>query len=156
MFFSMTEIETRCDCGQANALFSVKPRARFRCHCTKCQSVYNSAYADALVFRRGPVRIADKDKIKCVQTARPSPLIRGLCKTCDGPVLAHFSGALSMVPALSVSGLELPPANCDIYYRTRTKDINDVVPKYEGALTTYAGLTMPFLGVLLSSGRSVG
>ena len=152
----MSEIVTSCDCGQAKARFSVKPRVRFRCHCTKCQSVYKSAYADALVFRRGQVQIADKDKIKWVHTARPSPLIRGLCKTCDGPVLAHFFGTLSMIPALSVSELELPTVNCDIYYRTRTQDINDGVPKYESALATYAGLTMPFLTVLLSLGRSVG
>ncbi|WP_353890416.1 GFA family protein [uncultured Aliiroseovarius sp.] len=151
----MTDFETRCKCGQTTARFSIKPRARFRCHCTKCQSVYKSSYADALVFRRGQVRIDDSDKIKWVHTKRPSPLIRGLCKTCDAPVLAHFFGALSMVPALSVSGLELPPVNCDIYYRTRTKDIDDDVPKYAGAMATYAGLTMPFLGVLLATGRSV-
>ena len=153
--FGMKKITTSCDCGKANARFSVMPKVRFRCHCTKCQSVYKSAYADALVFRRGQVQIADKEQIKWIRTARPSPLIRGLCKTCDEPVLAHFYGALSMVPARSVSELELPPIDCDVYYRTRSGDINDGVPKYEGALATYAGLTMPFLGVLLSSGRLV-
>jgi hypothetical protein len=61
-----------------------------------------------------------------------------------------------MVPVLSVHELELPAVDCDIYYRTRTKDLGDDVPKYEGGLATYAGLTMPFLGVLLSPGRSVG
>ncbi len=151
----MKKIATSCDCGKAHARFSVMPKVRFRCHCTKCQGVYKSPYADALVFRRGQVQIADKDQIKWVHTMRPSPLIRGLCKTCDAPVLAHFLGALSIVPALSVSELELPAVDCDIYYRTRTKDLNDDVPKYEGVLATYAGLTMPFLGVLLSPGRFV-
>ena len=131
------------------------PKVRFRCHCTICQNVYKAAYADVLVFRRGQVQLADKSKIKWIHTKRPSPLVRGLCKACDGPVLGHFYGALSFVPARTVSGLELPSVDRDIYYRTRTENLNDDVPKCEGVLASYAGLTMPFLAVLMSPGHPI-
>lgn len=132
---------------------SVAPRMRFRCHCTKCQAVYQDAYSDALVFRRGQVRPVDPDRVKWIRTMRPSPLIRGLCKSCEQPVLAHLYGALSIVPTATVSGIEPPPVSRDLYYRTRVADIEDGIPKYESALATYVGCTLPFAGVLLSPGR---
>lgn len=151
----MTKITINCGCGQAGTVVSVSPRVRFRCHCTKCQTVYKSAYADALVFRRGQVRAADPDKIKWIRTMRPSPLIRGLCCSCDQPVLSHLYGALSIIPAQTATELELPPIDCDIYYRTRTEDLNDNIPKSDGVLAAYIALAIPFVRVLASPGRSV-
>lgn len=92
----------------------------------------------------------NKGQIKWVRTMRPSPLIRGLCKSCQQPVMGYLYGAISIIPANSTEDIDLPPVACDIYYRTRQADLQDDVPKYESALATYAGLTLPFLGVLFS------
>ena len=146
---------TTCRCGQSGAVVSVMPRVRFRCHCTKCQSVYKAPFGDGLVFRRSQARPIDPNTIRWIHTIRVSPLSRGLCKACGDPVLAHLYGIFSIVPARTAAGLELPPVDCDIYYGTRAEDQYDDVPKYFGALKTYLGLTVPFLRVLSSPGRPI-
>ncbi len=152
----MKTVTTKCSCGKAGTVVSVSPRTRFRCHCTKCQSVYKSAYADALVFRRGQVQLIDYEAIDWIRTMKPSPLIRGLCRSCEQPVLAHLYGVFSIVPSRTASDLDLPQIECDVFYGTRAADLNDEVPKYVNALTTYMGLTVPFTKVLLMPGRSLG
>ncbi|MBO9410457.1 MULTISPECIES: GFA family protein [unclassified Ruegeria] len=149
----MTQIQTSCSCGQTQVIVKAAPRVRFRCHCTKCQSVYQAPYADALLLRRGQARLADPSTIKWIHTKSPSPLSRGLCKSCGDPMLAYLFGALSVVPARTAQQMELPPVDCDIYYGTRVEDQLDDVPKYSGAVSTYLGLTLPLTRVLALPGR---
>lgn len=153
--FLMAEFRTSCSCGQAGAILSVAPRVRFRCHCTKCQSVYRAPFGDGLVSLRNQAKPIDPDKIEWIHTIRFSPLSRGLCKACGDPVLAHLYGIFSIVPARTAIGLEIPSVDCDIYYSTRAEDQNDDVPKHFGALKTYLGLTVPFLRVLSSPGLPI-
>ena len=49
--------------------------------------------------------------------------------------------------------MSLPKVSKDIYYDTRISDVLDDVPKSSGLIAAYAGLTVPFLKVLLSPGR---
>ncbi|MBO9408652.1 GFA family protein [Shimia sp. R9_1] len=159
----MQEIKTSCGCGAAGVSIRVAPRVRFRCHCSKCQSVYRAAYADALMFRRGQVKPLDPAKLKWIRTKSPSPLVRGVCRACEAPVVAHLFGGVSIVPAATLpdassgagASIALPEVACDIYYDTRVQDLSDAAPKYEGALAAYVGLTPSVTKVLALPGRAL-
>lgn len=131
----------------------VMPSSRFRCHCTICQNVYASGFSDVLVFRRGQLKPVDTDQIKWIRTKSVTPLPRGLCIHCNEPILAHFYGILAFLPARSLPEMSLPKVSKDIYYDTRIGDVLDNVPKSSGLIAAYAGLTIPFLKVLLSPGQ---
>lgn len=146
------EIAT-CGCGKAEVTVKVMPSTRFRCHCTICQNVYASGFSDVLVFRRGQVKPVDSEQIKWTRTKSVTPLRRGLCVHCNEPILAHFYGILAILPARSLPEMSLPKVSKDIYYDTRIGDVLDNVPKSSGLIAAYAGLTIPFLKVLLSPGR---
>ena len=138
---------------QAGTIVSAILKGRFRCHRTICQAVYQAPYADALVLRRGQARPANQGMIKWVRTMRPPPLLRGLCSKCDEPVLAYLYGALAIIPTRTVSGLKIPTIDCDIYYRTRASDLSDGTPKYDGMLSSYVALALPFTRVLAFPGH---
>ena len=142
-----------CGCSKAEVIVKAMPSIRFRCHCTICQNVYASGFSDVIVFRRGQVKLADSDQIKWTRTKSVTPLRRGLCVHCNEPVLAHFYGILAFIPARTLPEMSLPRVSKDIYYDTRTSDVLDDVPKSSGLIAAYAGLTIPFLKVLLSPGR---
>lgn len=151
----MTDFKISCSCGEAGVVVTAAPRERFRCHCTKCQSVYRAPYADALLFRRGQVKPVDPRKIEWIRTKSPSPLSRGLCRACGEPVLAQLYGVLSILPAKIASEMALPAVGCDIYYGTRVADVAEDTPKYEGAVATYLGLTLPITRVLALPGQAI-
>ena len=142
-----------CGCGKAEVTVKAMPSNRFRCHCTICQNVYASGFSDVIVFRRGQVKPADRDQIKWTRTKSVTPLRRGLCVHCNEPILAHFYGILAFMPARTLPEMSLPKVSKDIYYDTRISDVLDDVPKSSGLIAAYAGLTIPFLKVLLSPGR---
>lgn len=129
------------------------PKLRFRCHCTKCQQTYQAPYADALFVRRGQAVLAGASDVKWIKTIKHSPLNRGICRGCGAPVLGHFFGAFSIVPAYMVDRSTLPTVQRDIYYVTRVKDLADDIPKHSGHLSSYLGLALPVTGVLVSSGQ---
>jgi hypothetical protein len=151
----MTDVKTSCGCGRTHIKLDVAPRVRFRCHCRKCQAVYGLPYADALMFRRGQVRPEDPDTLKWIRTIKRSPLVRGLCRHCDQPVLGLLFGTLNIVPAGTVTDQDyaLPAPVCDIYYDTRVRDLSDNIPKHVTALSSYIGLTMPVTQVLTLPGK---
>ncbi|MGK7651965.1 GFA family protein [Roseovarius sp. B08] len=142
-----------CGCGKAQVTVTAMPSSRFRCHCTICQNVYASGFADVLVFRRGQVKPVDWDQIKWTRTKSVTPLRRGLCIRCNEPVIAHFYGILAFMPARTLPEMSLPKISKDIYYDTRISAVLDDVPKSSGLIAAYASLTIPFLKVLLSPGR---
>ena len=147
----MSEVIIKCECGHASVSLNAIPRVRFRCHCTKCQSVYRAPYADAMFLRRGQAKLLDNDTIEWVNTKQPSPLVRGICRKCKDPILAHFFGITSIVPTKAVTTHNVPKVTCDIYYKTRVADIDDNLPKYNSAFMSYVGLSLPILGVLALS-----
>lgn len=144
-----------CGCGTAGVTLSAVPSARFRCHCTICQKVYASTFSDVLVFRRGQVKPSDKAQIEWIRTKKVTPLVRALCVHCNEPVLAHFYGIFTFMPARALPEMFQPEVNNDIYYDTRISDILDEVPKSSGLIAAYAGLTIPFLKVLLTPDRAL-
>ncbi len=129
------------------------PALRFRCHCTRCQSVYQAPYADALVLRRGQVRLEDPEQVDWMRTMRPSPLVRGLCASCREPVLAHFFAAFSIIPTRLMPKDQVPPVGHDVYYRTRIAGMQDTVPRHDTMIASYLGLALPFARVLALPGR---
>ncbi|NRA99952.1 MAG: GFA family protein [Rhodobacteraceae bacterium] len=131
------------------------PKLRFRCHCTKCQSVYRAPFSDAVVFRRGQVRLETPGEVDWVRMMRPTPLVRGVCKTCRDPVLAQFYGVFSIIPASILAVDVAPRVSHDIFYRTRVESMGDTVPKHDTMLRSYLGLAVPFVGVLALPGRPI-
>ncbi len=129
------------------------PSARFRCHCTICQKVYSSSFSDVVVFRRGQVKPFDANQIKWTRAKKITPLVRGLCVHCNEPVLAYFYGILAFMPARGLPDKLQPRVSRDIYYETRVSDVLDEVPKSSGLINAYAGLSIPFLKVLLNRGH---
>lgn len=148
----MEPTRAQCTCGKAGVTVSALPHARFRCHCTLCQKVYADSFSDVAVFRRGQVTLLDARQIKWTRTKTITPLARGLCRHCNAPVLAYFYGILVFLPARILPQSSLPEVSRDIYYATRTGDLPDDVPKSSGLIAAYAGLSLPFLKVLLSRG----
>ncbi len=151
----MEHVKTTCGCGKAGASVYAMPSARFRCHCTICQRVYASNFSDVLVFRRGQAKLADAHQIKWTRTKTVTPLVRALCIHCNEPVLAHFYGIISFMPARALPDTPLPAVDMDIYYDTRVSDIQDDIPKSSGLIGAYAGLTVPFLKALVAKNRAV-
>jgi hypothetical protein len=151
---TMEQPHSQCRCGKAQVTLSALPSARFRCHCTICQSVYAADFADVAVFRRGQVTPRAPRQIKWIRIKSITPLRRGLCRDCNDPVLAYFYGILAFMPTRTLPAIALPPVNRDIYTATRTSAVVDDVPKSSSLISAYAGLSLPFLKVLLSRGRT--
>lgn len=151
----MSPIPVQCGCGRSYGQVHAKPRLRFRCHCTQCQSVYGADYSDAVVLRRGQFVVSPDTDLDWVRTIRPSPLIRGLCPGCRRPVLAHFWGVFSIIPVALLPEDVLRPVDHDVYYGTHRQPMRDTVPKHETALSSYLALSLPFLAVLSGCARPV-
>ena len=151
----MEKVRAHCNCGKAGVTLSAMPSTRFRCHCTICQKVYGSGFSDVVVFRRGQVKPSDPSQIKWTHSKKITPLARGLCIHCNEPVLAYFYGILAFMPARLLPEISLPEVSRDIYYETRISDVLDEVPKSSGLIAAYAGLSIPFLKVMLNRGHTL-
>ena len=132
--FSQT---AQCRCKQSKISVKAKPFARFKCHCTICQKLYNKPYAEFVVVNAKDVCLDKCDQIKFGKYRRPPALSRGLCQGCDSPLIAFLRLApfikLAFIPIERFNNAdELPGPLGHIFYHSRTQDIEDDLPKVSG------------------------
>ncbi len=130
--------EGQCSCGASRVRITGPAVARARCHCTICQRFNQAPFADVVVFRTRDVELLDPSTVTFSVYRRPPNVQRGRCASCGKPVLEHARVPLfpdfSMVPAGLLPDDGLPPVAMDMFYESRTEDIDDDRPKYTGYL----------------------
>lgn len=126
-----------CACGAATFVVNAKPRARFLCHCTICQSVYRKPYADVTVLLAGEIALPTGHAIQFRKYRLPPALRRGTCSSCGHPVLGFLRLApfarLAFVPSANYPEQALlPDPSTHIFYDNRIADVEDALPKHSG------------------------
>src|SRR5664279_1075450 len=87
-----------CRCGKSHFAVSGKPIARFFCHCTICQSVFGTPYADVTAMWARAVVLPEDHSIEFRQYRTPPSVERGTCSSCNAPVVGFMSlGPLARV-----------------------------------------------------------
>lgn len=142
-----------CRCGAAQARVRGRVLARFLCHCTICQELYQSPYADVVALQVSAWELAREDQVR-FRTYRPPPaLSRGTCITCGGPVL----GLLDKVPGVTLAFVPtrafadpstLPAPRMHLFYHRRVRDIDDDLPKHAGYVRSELAVSRALLGAL--------
>jgi len=143
----------QCPCGECVLEIEQMPSVRFLCHCNICQSVYPGDYADATVIRADKVKVKTPENIVYKQLKEPPALNRGICKSCNHPVVGFMKGQRS--PELAFLPSAVLPERADkprplrhVFYETRVADINDSLPKTSGTFKSQMSLMLPFIRVL--------
>lgn len=144
-----------CACG-ANT-FEVKagaPMQRFYCHCLYCQQFTRSPYTDVTFVRARDIVVHGDQSIFANPKLLPpgfahgrgsrfghpdrgrfakcASLDRGRCSACDEPFVETIGGSVGMVfiPSRNFANqAALPAVQRHIYYRLRTHDVADDLPK---------------------------
>lgn len=126
-----------CNCQASKITLNSKPFARFKCHCTICQKLYNKPYADFVVVNAKHIQIDKGDSLAFAKHRLPPALNRGICSKCHSPLV----GFLRLAPMLKLAFIpadrfedpsNLPAAQGHIFYHSRHQDINDDLPKLNG------------------------
>jgi hypothetical protein len=126
-----------CECGQSRFKVDGVPVARFKCHCTICQSLYKKPYADVVMLWGGAITLPQKQSFTFRKYRPPPALRRATCDSCGAPVV----GFLRLVPFVQLAFSQganfadqslLPPTSFHIFYHSRIKDVDDELPKISG------------------------
>lgn len=133
----MTTDSCSCSCGTSSFTLNSKPLARFICHCTICQSVYQQPFADVTVLWANKVALPAKHDIRFKKYRSPPALRRGVCSSCGRPVIGFLRLApfvqLAFVPARNYQDNgALPAPSLHMFYHSRVADVIDQLPKYSG------------------------
>lgn len=140
----------QCTCGNVSFDIQGQPRFRARCHCTICQRFNTAPFGDIVVFRADDVELPAAGTVD-FQTYRAPPNVRrGVCSSCNQPVLERFESPLfpklRFVPAALMDPGDLPEVSFDVFYERRVADIDDGRPKYTGYIRSQAA----FMGRILA------
>ncbi len=146
-----------CPCGETAFSVTGTPLARFNCHCTICQSVYQAPFADAFLMQIDEPFETVKGEIEFARKKASGGIDRGLCPHCHAPLYARFPQSylskLAFVTAARLpAGTNLPPVDRHIFYGTRVADVADDLPRYESGLMSNLSLTPAMIRGLLSRG----
>ncbi len=129
-------LDCACPCGTSRFVVRGAPLIRMICHCTICQAVYRNPFADIVALRIGQVEHPVDPQIQFRKHRPPPNVARGVCPSCDNPVVGFMSipiFGVAFVPAVNFPGdVELPAPSLHIFYRSRVDDIADTLPKYSG------------------------
>ena len=130
----------QCPCGTTRLEVQGEPIVRFHCHCTICQTQYNSPSVDVALFKLSQVQLAQDNTINFSRLKRIGAVDRGRCTSCEKPILSKMGEgekAYAFVAARNCLNAEdLPPAEMHVFYGTRVADVADNLPKYGNALTS--------------------
>ncbi len=145
-------LTAKCPCGASEVTLAKMPSVRFLCHCTICQSVYPGDYADATAIRADMVEVNTPDSMTFSKLKEPPALDRGVCKSCNHPVVGFLKGPgapeFAFVPsAVLPKEALLPKPLRHVYYDTRVADVDDDLPKTSGGFKSILYLLLPFLSV---------
>ena len=126
-----------CTCGESTFQVKNKPKVRFSCHCTICQSLYKQAFANFTVVPAKDVVLDNAQKIKFSKYRLPPALNRGVCASCGKPTIAFLHIApllkLAFIPSNTFSDqASLPATGGHIFYHSRAQDVVDQLPKISG------------------------
>lgn len=152
----MDTTRCRCSCGHVEFNVVQKPLVRLCCHCTICQEFNDAAYADILIYNGAAIEAPPEGRVAYKSYKAKSPILRGKCAKCDDAILEHsVSGPkLWIVPASATPDTaNLPTPAAHIYYETRVQDVEDGLPKYEGALKSNLVMMKHLLAAKLFGGR---
>jgi hypothetical protein len=130
--------------------YTAPPKQRLICHCTICQSVYLAAFADVTIQRANSVSLLTPDEVEFKRHKGPPSLNRGVCKTCNDPVIAWFDlplmPRLAFIPTQSFpDGVISVSPSCQVYYDRRVEEGPDVTPKASGTLSSLMTSMGPIL-----------
>jgi hypothetical protein len=148
-----------CLCGASRFTVAGAPIGRFLCHCTICQKVYRTPFADVAYFWAESVTLPADQPIEFRRYRPPPALRRGICAKCGNPVV----GLLRLAPGLTLAFVpsqnlprpaELPPPGRHIFYDRRVDDIADSIPKLEGYWASEAYITRSVLADLFGRTRA--
>lgn len=146
--------DSSCPCGRSHVAVSGSPALRFICHCTICQSVYRKPFADIVAIRAGQVETPIDRCVEFKRYKNPPALRRGVCSSCDNPVVAFlpltpFFG-LAFVPSANLPpGTWLPEPSLHVFYERRVSDVDDAVRKVSGFWPSQWEVTSRFVSGLL-------
>ncbi|MFK8043721.1 GFA family protein [Congregibacter sp.] len=144
-----------CDCGHARVDVLGKPLLRIICHCTLCQSFYQAAEGDPVIFKASEVKVQNEEAVS-YRRLRKSPAVdRGACVKCSQPIVEFF--AMPLLPdivfipgdRLASHPDLLPEPALRIFYDSRTEDANDDLPRHNGYWPSQLALTRRLLPALL-------
>jgi len=140
-----------CSCGKSKFGITSRPFARFVCHCTICQSVNRAPFADTTVLWAKNVALPEVHQVQFKKYRAPPALSRGTCPSCGLPVVGFLAVApsvrLAFIPSRNYpESYALPAVALHIFYHSRTADINDHLPKYNGYWRSQLAVTKHILG----------
>lgn len=146
-------ITAQCPCGDCTVQLAQMPSLRFLCHCTICQSVYPGHYADATVIRADKVTVEQSASLKFSQLKKPPALDRGVCASCQHPVVGFLESPglprLAFLPTAVLPQTEaLPKPIRHVFYGTRKRDVDDPLPKTQSDWASKLVLLPPMIRVL--------
>lgn len=126
-----------CGCGVSKFNVDGVPIARFKCHCTICQSLYKKPFADVVMLWGGAIALPDEQPFTFRKYRPPPALQRATCNACGAPVVGFLRLApfvrLAFVQCANFSNQDaLPPPSVHIFYNSRVQDVADDLPKISG------------------------
>jgi len=126
-----------CSCGKSSVTITSHPFARFICHCTICQSVYRAPFGDITMSWKKNIKLEDTHNINFKTYFKPPVVTRGTCASCGLPVV----GFMTIAPLMTIAFIPnqnfpksyaRPDPSLHIFYNSRTSDVDDLLPKYNG------------------------
>ncbi|AXB80479.1 GFA family protein [Novosphingobium sp. P6W] len=131
-----TPLRGSCECGACSIEVKAVPKARFRCHCLICQAFNSKPYADVVAVNAKDVTLNNAGNISFKKYRSPPNFDRGVCRTCNKPVVEIAGAGPFKVMFIPASNFEpearLPPVQFDMFYHRRIVEMSDSVPKYSG------------------------
>ena len=131
-----------CQCPCATTRFKIhgEPITRFYCHCTICQTQYQSPFVDVTLYKLNEVELPEDHGINFAKLKRYFAVERGFCPNCRKPVMAKVGEGEKAYAFVSVRNYcdpaELPEPEMHVYYGTRVADVHDDLPKYGNFFTS--------------------
>jgi hypothetical protein len=146
-----------CSCSEQHAVVTGNPLLRFKCHCQICQKVYGKPFSDFVVVKSSQVSIPPDTSIEFAKHRLPPALNRGLCPSCNKPVIAFLPLApffgLAFIPVENFpENVKLPEPVVHLFYNRRIEDANDSLPKSSGYLGSQWAVARHLVPALLSRG----
>jgi hypothetical protein len=157
-----TMIQTcQCPCGASRLNIAATPLARFICHCTICQTLYQGPYADVNVFFPKDIAIEEDNKLQFKKYRLPPAVKRGHCTSCNTPVV----GFLRLAPFVRIGFVAsktfpdqalLPKPAMHIFYHSRVADVNDGLPRYSGYWRSELALMSHLFSAIVHGSKPYG
>lgn len=144
-----------CTCIRNEIDHLPKPLFRLVCHCETCRKYTGSDYYDECTFLLKDCTSISLDKVnlKSYQSGF-SPMKRGHCKECGkisySTIRVWPFPAFLMVPSKSLEREDIPKPFAHLYYKSRIKDMSDVIRKINGHLLSQLAIQFNILKGLLA------